>query len=93
MRMADLAPGTDVVGNDGKRVGTIRSVGQEYIVATPSHGSVLLHIPASAVGNVQADLVWLNIPSAAVGSMGWDMPPRTEDVPTPPSPSDLHRHV
>ncbi len=32
MRMADLKPGWVVVGNDGTRVGSIREVGQNYIL-------------------------------------------------------------
>ena len=93
MRMADLEPGSAVVGNDGQRVATIRLVGQEYIVAAPRRGSGSLHIPASAIGNVQGGVVWLNVPAGAVPSMGWDSPPRTEDTVESPDASDLHRHV
>ena len=32
MRMADLKPGWAVVGNDGKRVGGVRHVGQNYVL-------------------------------------------------------------
>ena len=32
MRMADLKPGWAVVGNDGKRVGSVRYVGQNYVL-------------------------------------------------------------
>jgi hypothetical protein len=93
MRMADLEPGSAVVGNDGQRVATIRSVGQEYIVAAPRHGSQPLHIPASAVGSVEGGVVRLNIPSSAVAGMGWDVPPRIDDSLETTPPSDLHRHV
>jgi hypothetical protein len=93
MRMADLDPGSPIVSNDGQRVARIRSVGQEYIVATSQRGSALLHIPASAVGNVQDGVVWLNIAARDVPSMGWDVPPRTDDAVDDPSTSELHRHV
>jgi hypothetical protein len=91
MRMADLAPGSEVVGNDGQRVATIRSVGQEYIVATSRHGSTLLHIPASAVGNVVDGVVWLNVTSRDVRSMGWEVPPRTKDTLDQRAADDEHR--
>ena len=93
MRMADLKPGSEIVGNEGRRVGTISSVGQEYIVAATRVGSVQLHIPASGVGNVRDGVVWLNVASADVESMGWQEPPRTEDTLVPTTTSDLHRHV
>ena len=93
MRMADLEPGSLVVSNDGQRVARIRSVGQEYIVATSNWGSAQLHIPASAIGNVQDGVVWLNIASRDVPSMGWDVPPRTDDAAETPESSELHRHV
>ena len=32
MRMTDLRPGWAVLGNDGRRVGTVREVGQYYIL-------------------------------------------------------------
>ena len=34
MRMADLKSGWAVVGNDGRRVGAVRAVGQNYILTS-----------------------------------------------------------
>ena len=93
MRMADLARGSHVVGNDGRRVATIRSVGEEYIVAAPRASLAVLHIPATAVANVKAGVVWLNVASAAIELMGWHVPPRTDDAVGTHPMSDLHRHV
>jgi hypothetical protein len=93
MRIADLEPGSPVVTNDAQHLASVRSVGQEYIVAAPRRGSRLLYIPASAVGNVHLGMVWLNVGSGHVASSGWDVPPRTEDRPGQASTSDLRRHV
>ena len=92
-RMVDLNPGAAVLANDGTRVATIRTVGQTYIVAESRRGSAVLHIPTSAVGSIQDGVVRLNVASHDVAGMGWDIPPRTEDVPESAPESDLHRHV
>ena len=34
MRMTDLKAGWAIVGNDGRRLGTVLSVGQNYILAS-----------------------------------------------------------
>ena len=34
MRMTDLKAGWAIVGNDGRRLGTVQSVGQNYILAS-----------------------------------------------------------
>jgi hypothetical protein len=91
--MIDLEPGSPIITNDAEHLASIRSVGQEYIVAAPRRGWRLLYIPASAVGNVHHGMVWLNVASKRISSMGWDVPPRTEDAPNRGSASDLHRHV
>ena len=72
--MTDLEPGSPVVTNDAEYVASVRSVGQEYIVAAPRRGAGLLYIPASAVGNVHSGMVWLNVASGSVATMGWDVP-------------------
>ena len=37
MRMADLKAGWAIVGNDGRRLGTVQSVGQNYIQIGRAH--------------------------------------------------------
>jgi hypothetical protein len=91
MRMADLKPGWTVVGNDGHRVGSVRDVGQNYIHTSTGLASDI-YVPASAIANVDNEVVHLSVPQAAVADMGWNDPPRDDDAPAPPE-SDLHRHV
>lgn len=92
MRMTDLQPGWAVVGNDGHRLGDIRHVGQNYVLVSTARMSADLHVPASAIANVDRDVVHLNLSAREAGSMGWEQPPRDEDAPTTDEP-DLHRHV
>lgn len=93
MRMTDLRPGWPVLGNDGRRVGTVREVGQHYILTSRPGFSADLFVPASAVANVVDETVHLNVRQSDVEQMGWEQEPRTDDRPEGSSPSDLHRHV
>ena len=49
MRMADLKPGWAVVGNDGKRVGAVQHVGQNYLLTLVDGlaGRVMSPLPRS----------------------------------------------
>ena len=93
MRMADLKPGWMVVGNDGHRVGTVRDVGQNYIVTSTTGLAGDIYVPASAIANVEHEVVHLSIPQRDVAEMGWEQPPRDDDAPATSRESDLHRHV
>jgi hypothetical protein len=93
MRMADLQPGWDVVGNDGRRVGEIREVSQNYLLTSMPGLAGDLYIPASAIANVENEVIYLSVPQPDVAQMGWDQPPREDDTPTTSPESDLHRHV
>jgi hypothetical protein len=89
MRMTDLQPGWAVVGNDGDRVGTVKGVGQNYVLISPDD----LYVPASAIANVAGEVIQLNIPKRDAGHMGWQQAPREADqLKTGPEP-DLHRHI
>jgi hypothetical protein len=92
VRMADLKPGWTVVGNDGGRVGEVRDVGQNYILASTGLASDI-YIPASAIGNVEHEVVHLTLPQHDVAEMGWEQPPRDDDAPEKSPETDLHRHV
>ena len=92
MRMADLKPGWLVVGNDGNRVGSIREVGQNYILTATAMRSNDVYVPASAIANVEREVVHLSLPQRDVLGMGWEQPPRDADAPTADE-SDLHRHI
>lgn len=93
MRMADLKPGWAVMGNDGRRVGTIREVGQNYLVTSFSGLSGNIYVPASAISNVENEVVHLSLPQRDVAEMGWQQPPRDDDAPANSPETDLHRHV
>jgi hypothetical protein len=90
--MADLKPGWMVVGNDGRRVGTVREVGQNYILTSTGLASNL-YVPASAIANVEHEVVHLSLQQRDVAGMGWGQPPRDDDVPATSPETDLHRHV
>ena len=92
MRMADLKPGWTVVGNDGRRVGSVREVGQNYILTSTSALASDIYVPASAVSNVEPGVVHLSVPQGNVSEMGWGQPPRDDDAPASPE-TDLHRHI
>jgi hypothetical protein len=92
MRMADIKPGWIVVGNDGRRVGAVRDVGQNYVVTATMRLSSAIYVPASAIANVEHEVVHLSVPQRDVAGMGWGQPPRDGDAPESPE-TDLHRHV
>ena len=91
--MADLKPGWMVVGNDGRRVGTVRDVGQNYILTSPTGLASDIYVPASAIANVEHEVVHLSVAQRDVAEMGWDQPPRDDDAPVTSAATDLHRHV
>jgi hypothetical protein len=79
MRMTDLRAGWSVVGNDGRRIGTIVEVGQHYVVVSRGGISRALYVPASAIANVEHQMVHLNLAKAEAESMGWQQAPREDD--------------
>jgi hypothetical protein len=93
MRIADLKPGWAVVGNDGRRVGAVRGVGQNYILTSMAGLLSDIYVPASAIANVEHEVVHLNVPQRDVAEMGWGQPPRDDDAPATSPEADLHRHV
>ncbi len=90
--MADIKPGWKVVGNDGRRVGTVREVGQNYILTSTGFAGNS-YVPASAVANVEHEAVHLSVQQHDVAGMGWEQPPRDDDAPALSSDTDLHRHI
>ena len=93
MRMQDLKPGWLVVGNDGNRVGSIREVGQHYVLTSAGVLAADIYIPASAIANVESETVHLSVPGRVVAGMGWEQRPRDHDAPTTSAETDLHRHI
>ena len=93
MRMADIQPGWVVVGNDGHHVGTVREASQNYLLTDTSGLASNLYIPASAIANVEHEMVHLAYPQRDVAQMGWEQPPRVDDSPSDSPEADLHRHI
>ena len=93
MRMADLKRGWEVVGNDERRVGTVRDVGQNYVLTSTPGLASDVYVPASAIANIDNQVVYLNVPQRDVAAMGWGQPPRDHDAPVTSPENDLHRHV
>ena len=93
MRMADLMPGWAVVGNDGNPVGAVKHVGQNYVLVSIGGLASDVYVPASAIANVEHEVIHLSLPQRDVAQMGWEQPPRDDDTPATSSETDLHRHV
>ena len=89
MRMTDLRPGWVVVGNDGRRLGSIKEVGQNYVLTSPGD----LYVPASAIANVADGTVQLNLAQREAMQSGWQQPPRADDTLETAEEPDLHRHI
>lgn len=93
MRMTDLRPGWHVVGNDERRVGTVKDVRQDYVVTSRPGFSVDLYVPVSAIANVADETIYLNIRQSDVDQMGWEQRPLQDDELDERPPDDLHRHI
>jgi hypothetical protein len=91
--MADIKRGWAVVGNDGHHVGIVREASQNYLLTDAGGPRGDLYIPASAIANVEHEMVHLSYPQRDVAQMGWEQPPRIDDAPPGSQEDDLHRHV
>ena len=91
--MADIKSGWVVIGNDGHRIGEVREVSQNYILTSTAGLGGDLFVPATAVANVEEEVVHLSVPQADAASMGWEQPPRDDDVLTTQDEMDRHRHI
>ena len=92
MRMTDLRAGWAVFSNDGRRVGTVKGVTQNYVLTARPGFAAHLYIPASFIANVEHETVHLSVARNDVEQMGWEQAPRHDEPVTDPG-SDLHRHV
>jgi hypothetical protein len=93
MRMTDFRAGWIVMGNDGRRVGTVKSVGQSYILTSRPGFAADMYVPVSAIANVENETIYLNVTQPDSGKMGWEQEPRQEDELESGPESDLHRHI
>jgi hypothetical protein len=93
MRMTDLRPGWAVVGNEERRIGTVKDVRQDYIVTSRPGLAADLYVPVSAVANVARETIHLNIRQTDVELMGWEQRRLVDDELDARPPDDLHRHI
>jgi hypothetical protein len=91
--MTDLKPGWAVVGNDGVRLGTVKDVGQNYVLTSRGGLTGDLFVPVSAIANVRDETVYLNLTKRDAEGMGWEQGPRDPDALEVAREADLHRHV
>jgi hypothetical protein len=91
--MTDLRPGWSVMGNDGRRIGIIQGVGQQYMLVSRGGFAQSMYVPASAIANVERDTVHLNLAKAEAEEMGWQHPPREDDRLRTDPETDLDRHI
>ncbi len=90
--MADIRQGWVVVGNDGHHIGEVLDVSQNYIhTSTGLAGDI--YVPATAVANVEHEVIHLSVPQRDAANMGWEQPPRDDDAPASTDLPDRHRHV
>jgi hypothetical protein len=94
MRMTDLKVGWAIVGNDGRPIGTVHGVGQNYVLASRGMLTAPLYVPASAIANVDHEVVHLNLAKNQAEQMGWEERPREPDSLDKGDDTDqLHRHI
>ena len=91
--MDDLKQGWTVVANDGRRLGTVKDVRQNYVLTSRTGFAGDLYIPASAIGNVENGTVHLNVALRNAQDMGWEQPPRDDEAFEAAPETDLHRHI
>ncbi len=91
--MTDLKPGWAVLANDGRRLGSVKDVGQNYVRTSQSGAAGDLYIPASAIANVADGVIHLNLAQNEALNMGWQQPPRADDTLETSPEMDRHRHV
>lgn len=92
MRLTDFQPGWTVVGNDGRRIGSVKTVSQNYVLTSRPGFAADLYVPATSIANVEHETIHLNVTHDDAEQMGWEQPPR-DDEPEEDAASDLHRHV
>jgi len=93
MRMTDLKAGWAIVGNDGRRFGTVEAWARTTYSRPNQVFAAICYVPASHIANVEHEVLYLNLAKREADEMGWEQPPRDRDVPDTTSETDLHRHI
>ena len=91
MRITDFRAGWAVVGNDGHHLGTSNEVGHDYVLVSRSMFGAHLYVPVSSIANVEHETIYLNLTRDDALQMGWEQPPRHDELES--GPDDLHRHI
>jgi hypothetical protein len=91
MRITDFRAGWAVVGDDGHRLGTIKSVGHDYVPVSRSVFGEELYVPVSWIANVEHETIHLNLTRDDALQMDWEQAPSHDELET--GPDDLHRHI
>ncbi len=92
MRVSDFQPGWAVVGNDDRRIGTVKHVGNSYIAVSRSAFAADMYVPVTAIANVENQTIHLNLTQPDADQMGWEQEPR-DDEHESDAEGDLHRHI
>lgn len=88
--MSEFKPGWAVVGNDGRRLGTVMGVTPNYVLTSRPGFAKDLYVPVSFIANVEHETIHLTLTQHDALQMGWEQPPRDDEA----EPQDaLHRHV
>lgn len=75
-----IAPGADVVGSDGDKIGTVKEVHPGYMTVEKGWFFPSDHyIPASAIADANEDTVFLNVARGEALKKGWENPPPSTD--------------
>ncbi len=73
-RLSEIAPGMQVIGSDGSKVGQVDELHDYDFMVSRGTGHDV-HIPYSEIKNVSNDQVMLNVPGKQVESMHWGTTP------------------
>ncbi|MEJ7837581.1 MAG: DUF2382 domain-containing protein [Thermomicrobiales bacterium] len=72
----NIVGGSEVVGSDGEKLGTVDRVQGQYVVAKKGwFFPTDYYIPTDAIASVSDDVVSLNVPKETVLNQGWDSTP------------------
>jgi uncharacterized protein (TIGR02271 family) len=72
----NIVGGSEVIGSDGEKLGTVDRVEGQYIVARKGWFFPSDHyIPESAIASVTDNVVTLNVPKDTILDQGWDSAP------------------
>jgi uncharacterized protein (TIGR02271 family) len=77
----NIVEGSDVIGSDGEKLGTVDQVQQSYLVVRKGwFFPTDYYIPASAISSATDDQVVLNVTKDAALTQGWDTVPEAIDT-------------